>query len=210
MMGSGRTIRKRPGDSSKASQHSWVTCVRLQTIQPLLMLLGVLAITLLNATFAVSLACAQAETLGESSQSADGWSPPAASSSAAPRLAIDLTQLNAFANTDLLRTTTVQPANGGVAELPPSAFNPLQIGGVTTGLHRAIPTLLSSPITPSTISLISLMDDNYNAWEATLAETHSPVDIDGVSVHQLIQLNYGSWHLPVAMYISTGRDHNAW
>lgn len=139
-----------------------------------------------------------------------GWWSPAADSASAPHLTINLTQLDAFANGELLRTTMAQPTSDSVAELPPHAVNIWQIADVPAGTHPRASTLLPSPIAPSTASLIPMMEAKYNAWETSLAETRNPVDVNGASVYPLIQVNYGSWHLPIAMYISTVHDNNAW
>ncbi len=139
-----------------------------------------------------------------------GWWSPPANSAYAPHLTINLTQLDAFTHSDLLRTTMSQPTSDIVAELPSIAVNNWQIANLPAGTYPSTPTLLPSPVAPSTTSLIPMMEAKYNAWETDLAETRNPVDVNGASVYPLIQINHGSWHLPIVMYISTVHDNNAW
>ena len=211
MIGSSKADGMGRSDSFGSQQERATACVSLQVLlfHCLLALLGVLSVAVLDAIVDTNVAFAQAQPVSISSLPADGFWSFAAGSASAPHLAINLDQLNAFATTNLVRARKNRQDDGIIAELPPSAIDTLQIPIVAAEMHLGTAPLLPSQIAPPPTSLIRLVGAR-NASETSIEETCSPVDVNGLLVYPLTQINYGSWHLPVAMYVSTVRDSNEW
>jgi hypothetical protein len=57
----------------------------------------------------------------------------------------------------------------------------------------------SSVRLPAAESFAFLQSENPS-WQSLLADSHSLSDPNGVSVHPLLQVNYGGWQLPVTLY----------
>ncbi|MEA2649241.1 MAG: hypothetical protein QOG61_1676 [Candidatus Binataceae bacterium] len=55
----------------------------------------------------------------------------------------------------------------------------------------------------------SLLQAGYAMWESSLADSRSLINVNGVSVYPLFQINYAGWHLPITLYISSLRYSDA-
>ena len=73
----------------------------------------------------------------------------------------------------------------------------------------ARPSLLADRVLLPPGSFPSLLQTKYVTWESSLADSRSLVDVNGVSVYPLLQINYAGWHLPVTLYISSRRGSDA-
>jgi hypothetical protein len=78
------------------------------------------------------------------------------------------------------------------------------------GVGVAKPSLLTDRVSLPPESFLSLLQAKYAIWESSLADSRSLVDVNGVSVYPLLQINYAGWHLPVTLYISSLRGSDAW
>ncbi len=52
------------------------------------------------------------------------------------------------------------------------------------------------------VSYLSLLEVTYQVWEANLAETRTPTDVNGVLVYPLVQIDYPTGHFPIALSIA--------
>ena len=133
------------------------------------------------------------------------WSPVRAESATAPQLQISMAELTPFKASDSFRTfpaprTTyrmTEPMDGQIASLQ------------YIGARDARPSLLADRVSLPPGSFLSLLQVKYAIWESSLADSRSLVDVNGVSVYPLLQINYAGWHLPVTLYLSSLRGSDA-
>jgi hypothetical protein len=50
-------------------------------------------------------------------------------------------------------------------------------------------------------SLLSVLQSRYVSWESGLEDSELRTNVNGRMVYPLLQVDYGGWHLPVALYI---------
>jgi hypothetical protein len=62
---------------------------------------------------------------------------------------------------------------------------------------------------PSSRSLLAPFQAKYAAWESSLTDTRSLTSVKGRLVYPLLQVNYGGWRLPVALYLPPLRGSDA-
>jgi hypothetical protein len=161
---------------------------------------------------AVSLAAiANAQELDASTSNAaisasGAWSPVGAVSATAPQLQISMMELIPFKASDSLRTFPAQRRTYRVTE-------PMD-GQITTllniGARVARPSVLADGDSLPLGNFPSILQAKYTEWESSLADSRSLVEVNGVSVYPLLQINYAGWHLPVTLYISPLRGSDAW
>jgi hypothetical protein len=128
------------------------------------------------------------------------WSPHGAG--AAPQLQISRAELTRFDESDSIGTSSAQPTGDRVAEAMDSSIASLQYFDPALGPRTTTPSLWVDLISPPTKSSLSLLEKRYATWEASLSDSRSLIDVNGVSVYPLFQVDYVGWHLPVTLYIS--------
>jgi hypothetical protein len=133
------------------------------------------------------------------------WSPVRAESAPEPRLAISTAELTHFEASDSLRTFPAQRTTYRVTEPIDAQIASLQY----IGARDAGPSLLADRGSLPPGSFLSLLQAKYAIWESSLADSRSLVDVNGVSVYPLLQINYAGWHLPVTLYLSSLRGSDA-
>jgi hypothetical protein len=133
------------------------------------------------------------------------WSPAKAESAPEPHLAISMAELTHFEASGSFQTFPAQRTTYRVTEPMDAQIASLQYIGVGV----AKPSLLADRGSLPTGSFLSLLQAKYAAWESSLADSRSLVDVNGVSVYPLLQINYAGWHLPVALYLSSLRGSDA-
>jgi len=156
---------------------------------------------------------ANAQELAASTSNATGpasgwWSPVRAVSATAPQLQkcpFSMAELNPFKASDSFRTFRPQRTTYSVTEPMDGQIASLQHIGVGV----AKPSLLADRVSLPPESFLSLLQAKYAIWESSLADSRSLVDVNGVSVYPLLQINYAGWHLPVTLYISSLRGSDA-
>jgi hypothetical protein len=131
------------------------------------------------------------------------WSPAKAESASAPQLQISMAELTHFKASDSFRTFPPERTNYRVTEPMDGQIASLQYVGAGVARPSLLADLVSLPPAPS------LLQARYATWESSLADSRSPVDVRGVSVYPLLQINYAGWHLPVALYMSPLRGSDA-
>jgi len=134
------------------------------------------------------------------------WSPAKAESAPEPQLAISMAELTHFEASDSFRTFRAQRTTYSVTEPMDGQIASLQYIGVGV----AKPSLLADRVSLPPESFLTLLQAKYAIWESSLADSRSLVDVNGVSVYPLLQINYAGWHLPVTLYISSLRGSDAW
>lgn len=58
-------------------------------------------------------------------------------------------------------------------------------------------------------SFLSLLQSKYAAWESRLEDSGRRLNVNGLLVYPLLQVNDGSWRLPVGLYIPPLRGTDA-
>jgi len=171
----------------------------------------ILCILALCAAVSLVAALANAQELAAATSNATGpasgwWSPVRAESATAPHLQISKVELIPFKASDSFRTCRAQRTTYSVTEPIDGQIASLQYIGVGV----AKPSLLAGRVSLPPESFLSLLQAKYAIWESSLADSRSLVDVNGVSVYPLLQINYAGWHLPVTLYISSLRGSDAW
>jgi hypothetical protein len=147
-----------------------------------------------------------AATTANAARPASGWwSPAKAESAPEPRLAISRAELTHFEASESFRTFPAQRTTYRVTEPMDGQIASLQY----IGARDAGPSLLADRGSVPPGSFLSLLQAKYAIWESSLADSRSIVDINGVSVYPLLQINYAGWHLPVTLYLSSLRGSDA-
>jgi hypothetical protein len=122
-----------------------------------------------------------------------------------------MAELTRFETSDAQRTLAPETSNYRVSETIEGAVSRSAYFGL--GLDAGITTasrLADYPVSPTPSSFWSLMATDYTAWESNLSDSRSPMDVNRMSVYPLVQIDYASWRLPIALYISPLRGGNAW
>jgi hypothetical protein len=171
---------------------------------------SILSILALCAVVSLVAATANAQELAASTSKAarpasGWWSPIRAKSAAAPQLQISMGQLIPIETSDSFRTLPAQRTTYRVTEPMDGQIASLQY----IAARDARPSLLADRVSLPPGSFPSLLQAKYAIWESSLAESRSLVDVNGVSVYPLLQINYAGWHLPVTLYISSLRGSDA-
>jgi hypothetical protein len=174
----------------------------------------ILAILVLCSTVLLGTATANARELPASASNAaippsGSWSPVTAESATAPRLPIRIAELAAFEAFGSYRTSPAQLTTYRLTESMDDRGDRLQYSGSTPGARVAKPSLLADPASLPPESLLSFLQARYTMWESSMADSRSLINVNGVSVYPLFQINYAGWHLPVTLYISSPRDSDA-
>jgi hypothetical protein len=131
------------------------------------------------------------------------WSPVRAESATAPQFQISMAELIPFKASDSFRTFPAQRTTYRVTEPTDSQNASSQYIVLGVARPSLLADLVSLPPAPS------LLQAKYATWESSLADSRSSVDVNGVSVYPLLQINYAGWHLPVALYLSPLRGSDA-
>ena len=174
----------------------------------------ILAILVLCSTVSLVAATANARELPASASNAaippsGWWSPVTAESATAPQLPIRIAELAPFEASSSFRTSPAQPTTYRLTESMDDRSDRLQYYGSTPGARVAKPSLLADPASLPPESLPSLLQARYAMWESSLADSRSLINVNGVSVYPLFQINYAGWHLPITLYISSLRYSDA-
>ena len=151
-----------------------------------------------------------AQEMSASAANAEGpasgwWSPVRAESATAPQLQISMAELTHFKAPDSFRTFAPHRTNYRVTEPMDGQIASLQY----IGARGAGPSLLADRSSLPPGSFPSLLQAKYAIWESSLADSGSPVDVRGVSVYPLLQINYAGWHLPVTLYLTSLRGSDS-
>jgi hypothetical protein len=168
----------------------------------------VLSILVLCAAVSLVAASANAQELAASSSNAarpasGWWSPVRAESATAPQLLISKAELTHFEASGPFRPPPAQPTTYRVSEPMDGQIASLQY----LDARVAKPSLLADHV--SLPPALSLLQAKYAIWDSSLTDSRSLIDVNGVSVYPLLQINYAGWHLPVTLYISSFRDSDA-
>ena len=168
----------------------------------------VLSILVLCAAVSLVAASANAQELAASSSNAarpasGWWSPVRAESATAPQLLISKAELTHFEASGPFRPPPAQPTTYRVSEPMDGQIASLQY----LDARVAKPSLLADRV--SLPPALSLPQAKYAIWDSSLTDSRSLIDVNGVSVYPLLQINYAGWHLPVTLYISSFRDSDA-
>ena len=167
-------------------------------------------ILVLCAAVSLVAAIANAQELAASASKAAGpargwWSPVGEESATAPQLTISIAELIPFKASDSFRTFPAQRTTYRLTEPMDGQIASFRYVALTLRARVAKPSLSLPPG-----SFPSLLRATYAIWESSLAGSRSLVDVNGVSVYPLLQINYAGWHLPVTLYLSPLRDSDAW
>jgi hypothetical protein len=170
----------------------------------------ILSILALCAAVSLVAAIASAQELAASTSNsaapASGWwSPVRVESATAPQLAISMAELTHFEASESFRTFPVQRTTYRVTEPMDGQIASLQYIGATDAGR----SLLADRVLPPSGSFPSLLQAKYVIWESSLADSRSLVDVNGVSVYPLLQINFAGLHLPVTLYLSSLRGSDA-
>jgi hypothetical protein len=144
-----------------------------------------------------------AATASAAAPASGWWSPAKAESATAPQLQISMAELVPFQASDSFRTFRPQRTNYRATESMDGQIASLQYIGAGVARPSLLADLVSLP------PALSLLQAKYATWESSLADSRSLVDVNGVSVYPLLQINYAGWHLPVALYLSSLRGSDA-
>jgi hypothetical protein len=168
---------------------------------------SILSILALCAVVSLVAATANAQELASNAvgRASGWWSPIRAKSATAPQLQISMGQLIPIETSDSFRTFPAQRTTYRVTEPIDGQIASLQY----IAARDARPSLLADRVSLPPGSFPSLLQTKYVIWESSLAESRSLVDVNGVSVYPLLQINYAGWHLPVTLYISSLRGSDA-
>jgi hypothetical protein len=169
----------------------------------------ILSLLALYAAVLLVAAIANAQEPAASNSNAAGpasgwWSPVRAESATAPQLQISMAELITFTASDSFGTFQVPRTTDRVTESMDWQIASLQ----DIDAREARPNLLAGPSLPPG-SPLSLLQAKYAEWESRLADSRTPVDVNGLSVYPLLQINYAGWHLPVTLYLSPLRGSDA-
>lgn len=138
---------------------------------------------------------------GPANLSSGWWSPERAASTMAPHLQLNIAELNHFGAEALPATAGSTPADPLAAQtanfVPSSASFEL-----TSDQQSAEWAALAQGQTLPPDSLLGLVQSKYATWERNLAETRTPINVNGQSVYPLAEITFGRWTVPVALYIS--------
>ena len=170
----------------------------------------VLSILALCAVVSLVAQIANAQELAASTSNAVGrasgwWSPIRAESATAPLLQISMAELIPFKASDSFRTFPAERTTYRVTEPMDGQIASLQY----IGARDARPSLLADRVSLPPGSFLSLLQTKYAIWESSLADSRSLVDVNGMSVYPLLQIDYAGWHLPVTLYLSSLRGSDA-
>ena len=177
-----------------------------------LFILSMLALCAAVSLMKAAIANAQELTASTSiaAGSASGWWSPVGSESATARqLQISMAEPIPFQTSDSFRTLPSPRTTYSATESMDGQIASLQHFGLTFHARVAKPSLLGDGVSLAPGSFPSLLQAKYSTWESGLADSRSPVNVGGVSVYPLLQINYASWHLPVTLYISSLRNSDA-
>ncbi len=143
------------------------------------------------------------ESVASPTSSISGWWSPE-NAAARPHLQLSMAELNRFGAEAPLASAV--PMSTQTLATQVTSY-PLDFGsfGLTNDPQEAGWTALAQGQTLSPESLLGSAQSNYTTWETNLAETRTPVDVNGLSVYPLVQISYGQWTVPVALYISPMR-----
>ncbi|MGH7837928.1 MAG: hypothetical protein ACREQC_08905 [Candidatus Binataceae bacterium] len=108
---------------------------------------------------------------------------------------------NLLGASDSLRTSIVEPTSYRLSEPANGSMAPGL--GLAPDAAGIAPGLLADgdPLAPTSFS--SRLASKYLQWEANLADSRSLVNVNGVSVYPLVEINYAGWRLPISLYISS-------
>ena len=173
-----------------------------------------LAILVLCSTVSLVAATANARELPASTSNAaihssGWWSPVAAESASAPQPPIRIAELAPFETSDSFRTSPAQPTAYRLTESMDDRVDSLPYYGSSPGAKVAEPSLLADPAALPPESFTSLLQARYAMWESSLTDSRSLIDVNGVFVYPLLQIDYAGWHLPITLYISSLRGSDA-
>ena len=135
-----------------------------------------------------------------------GWWSVGAESATAGQIRISMAEPIPFKTSDSSQIRPSSRTTSTTTELMDGQIASLQSFGQTFHARGAKPSLLADSVSAPPGSFPSLLQAKYATRESDLADSRSPVNVDGVSVYPLFQINYASWHLPVTLYVSSLRD----
>jgi hypothetical protein len=171
----------------------------------------ILALLVLCSTVWLVATTANARELPASTSNAailpsEGWPPVTLESATAPQLPIRIVELAPFEASRSFRTSPAQPTTYRLTESMDDRIDSWS----TLGARVAKPSLLADPASLPPEAFLSLLQARYAMWESSLADSRSLINVNGVSVYPLLQINYAGWHLPpVTLYISSLRGSDA-
>lgn len=73
--------------------------------------------------------------------------------------------------------------------------------GLRLGSQRLDPGPLLEAELSFQATFLSPLQPNYTAWESWLEDSEPRVNVNGLLVYPLLQVNYAGWHLPISLYI---------
>ena len=129
------------------------------------------------------------------------WSPEReASTVVVPHLQVGMSKLAGFAISEPVRNSTIEQSDYLPSEETDRPIvNPRNF---EFELERQ-----SSEVSPSiegdllsTRSFLSILEAKYGMWESSLADTRSLMNVNGISVFPLVQIDYAQWRLPIGLY----------
>jgi hypothetical protein len=165
----------------------------------------ILSILVLCSAVSLVAALANAQELAASTSNAarpasGWWSPVRAESATAPPLLISKAELTHFGP---FRPAPAQPTTDRVTKPTDGQLASLQYSGARV----AKPSLLADHV--SLPPALTLPQAKYAIWGPSLADSRPLMNVSGVSVYPLLQINYAGWRLPVTLYISSLHDSDA-
>jgi hypothetical protein len=132
------------------------------------------------------------------------WSPVKDESAIAPQLLISLAELTHF-EVSSFRPSSSRPTTHRVGEPINGQIARRQYFRRELRVRTFTPSLLAESVSPTSGSLLSLLQARYAMWQSSLEDSRSLVDVNGVSVYPFLQINYAGWQLPVTLYVSSLR-----
>jgi hypothetical protein len=136
------------------------------------------------------------------------WSPEPAESATAPQLVIGMTEPTNFKVSDSLRPAGAQPNSDRPIEPTEAAIAGLPHFELTDG-SVVMPSPLTDGVSLTPPSSFAFLHAQYSTWELSMANSRSLTEVNGATVHPLLQVNYAGWQLPVTLYTSSLRDGEA-
>jgi len=146
-----------------------------------------------------------ASTSGVAGFSNGWWSSKPEQARPAPKLLISMAEPTDFNSSHSLRTLPAQLSSDQPTQSRPTAVAALSNFSLTD-MTLAAPRLSTDSVPLPAADSFAFLQSEKPSWQSLLADSHSLSDVNGVSVHPLLQVNYAGWQLPVTLYTAPLRD----
>jgi hypothetical protein len=208
-----QSIEKTPVDSGR----SWCGVGNLKRIYSFITAFRVLWLIPLSGILCLTATAVQAQQFSIddfapiAAKTGNGWWSPerTASTVLAPHLQLMISTPARFALSEPVRNSTTQQRNYLADERTDNPMVSLGSFGLADGAGspEVSPLVEGELLAPR--SFFSVLVAKYAMWESSLADTRSLVNVNGMQVYPLVQIDYAQWRLPIALYAPPLRGSNS-